>query len=659
MKIKSTILTILGGLTATLGAFGAGTLTPINSAQKPIEIRSHDVEIIINNGFAKVQVSQIFYNPNPTDLEAVYAFPVPEDASLSEMSFASGETTLNGEVIAKEQADQIYEDEKSKGNQTGQGTQNNFQNFEFRVYPVQAQSEAHLKFVYYQPIELTANIGRLLYPLQEGGTDEAAIAFWTANTKVTNSFSARVELRSEYPIKDLRVPGFNGEFTQLDENRYQWLYQSLQGGDLDQDLVVYYRLEENTPGRVDLLTYRDPASDHGTFMLVITPGIDLKPLNAGADYLFVLDKSGSMGGKIATLADGVSRALDKLSDLDRFRIIVFDNRAFEITSSWVPATEANVKAWIERIRNVPASGGTNIYDGLSLALRRLDQDRVTNLLLVTDGVTNVGNLEPKHFDRLLRSHDLRFFGYLLGNSANWPLMRTLTEATDGKYRSVSTADDIFGVILEARDQITTEALLDVDLSIKGVKISDVSRNAWRKLYRGQQLVLIGHYRGHGDAKLDLGVRTSQGTQNYRTTVHFPQGDTTYPELERIWANARIQQIERQRDLGVMPEEEAKQGIQDLGIKYQIVTDETSILLLDDARFDQYQIERRNRDRTAIEHQAQNQRATQPVQPTRADREEPMFNFPAPHAGGGSFEGPVAILLGIFGWRLFAKKRKTS
>lgn len=47
----------------------------------------------------------------------------------------------------------------------------------------------------------------------------------------------------------------------------------------------------------------------GTFMLVVTPGEDLQPIREGRDWIFILDVSGSMAGKYATLADGVRRAL--------------------------------------------------------------------------------------------------------------------------------------------------------------------------------------------------------------------------------------------------------------------------------------------------------------------------------------------------------------
>lgn len=658
MNAKSLLLSAVAGLVLSASAFSAGTLTAVNAPEQPIEIRSHEIDVVINNGFARTRVTQTFYNPNPQDLEAIYAFPVPEGASLAEMRFASGESTLEGEVVSREDADRIYQTEKEAGNETGKADRESFQRFEFRVHPVRGLAEARLEFVYYQPIQLEANIGRFLYPLAEGGTDEAATAFWTNNSTVTGTFAARVEIRSEYPVTDVRVPGFQGSFQQLDSNRYEWSWHTDQGGTLDEDLLLYYRLADNLPGRIDLLTYREPGADEGTFMLILTPGVDLKPLSNGADYVFVLDKSGSMAAKLSTLADGIEKALGKLAPHDRFRIVLFDDGSREMTNGWIPATAENVTTFASRLRAVASGGGTNLYAGIDRGVGALDQDRATNFILVTDGVLNVGIVDPQEFDQLLRQQDLRFFGFLMGNSANWPIMRTLCEATDGAYTAVSTRDDIVGKILAARDRITTEALLDVDLRIRGVRTSEVTRNAWRKLYRGQQLVLIGKFTGTGPATIELDARTSEGLQTYTTTVDFPAEADRYPELERIWATARIDEIERQRDLGMTPESEAADAIRDLGIAYQVVTDETSMLLLNDASFERHGIDRRNRDRMQIEHAAQHARATQPVQPTRADTHQPMFNLPSPTIGGGAFEGPVSILLSLLAWRLYQKRRQS-
>ncbi len=89
------IVTLLGGSRVE----GAGNLTPRGSDHAPIQILNHHVNVTINNGFAQTEVIQTFYNPNGVDLEAIYSFPLPKSASLSEMTIYVGELDIEGVVL--------------------------------------------------------------------------------------------------------------------------------------------------------------------------------------------------------------------------------------------------------------------------------------------------------------------------------------------------------------------------------------------------------------------------------------------------------------------------------------------------------------------------------------------------------------------------------
>lgn len=45
---------------------------------------------------------QTFHNANAKAIDAVYEFPVPPDAALSEMTIESGDHVLHGEVVARD-----------------------------------------------------------------------------------------------------------------------------------------------------------------------------------------------------------------------------------------------------------------------------------------------------------------------------------------------------------------------------------------------------------------------------------------------------------------------------------------------------------------------------------------------------------------------------
>ncbi|MGH7955468.1 MAG: VIT and vWA domain-containing protein, partial [Opitutaceae bacterium] len=531
--LRTALVSLIGGISYVSAA---GTLTPTGATHAPVQIRSHQVNITLNNGFAQTEVLQTFFNPNAQDLEAVYAFPVPKSASLSEVTIVTGEKTLQGEVLPKAEAEKVYEEEKKSGNDAGLASKNSFLTYEFKVARVLATSEVKLRFVYYQPLEIDTGVGRYVYPLEEGGTDDVAKSFWTANTKVEGTLSINVELKSAWPIEDVRVPGFEAAaaIQKIDLGNYK-VTLDRPGAALDRDFVFYYRLADNLPGRVEVIPYRAAKDKPGTFMMVVTPGIDLKPLTRGSDYSYVLDVSGSMNGKLHTLSSGVEQELGHMSPNDRFRVVTFNNSAREVIP-WTVATPQNAQSAIATIKSLGSSGGTNLYDGVNRGLKDLDADRATSVVLVTDGVANQGIVQPAAFHPLLQKVDVRVFGFLMGNSANWPLMRAIADASGGFYAGVSNDDDIVGQIMLAKSKVTHEALHHAAFKFSGpVRVFDTTGDTPQKIYRGQQLVIFGRYDGAGKSTVTLKASLTGEDKTYTTSVDLPEIDTDNPEIERLWA----------------------------------------------------------------------------------------------------------------------------
>jgi Ca-activated chloride channel family protein len=641
-RIISLLALLVIGVVFVNESRAAGTLSLNAAGDLPLEIRDHQVSVTIQNGFARTSVSQVFYNSNPRSVEGLYTFPVPKQGSLSEVTILAGDNEMKGEVVEKDRAEQIYEAETSRGNQAGLTQKDGYRDFEFWVAPIPANSEVKLQFTYYEPLELDHGIGRYLYTLEEGGTEEVIPQFWSRNSSVQNSLSIEVEFKSAWPVADIRTPGFNTTQWESEQSRFTRFESA--GGDLNKDFVLYYRLQDNLPGRIEVVLFKASTELPGTFMMVVTPGVDLKPLDQGSDYIFVLDVSGSMSGKLGTLVAGVKQTIKTFRPQDRFRIVVFNDESRELTKTWLPATPEQVDHAVELLDRAQSGGGTNLYSGLKRGLDSLDSDRVTSMILVTDGVTNKGIVDAKDFDALMSQSDIRFFGFLLGNQSNWPLMETVCNATGGHYKAVSNSDDIIGQILLAKSKVLHESIHDFDLKIRGVDAFDVSPTQIKKVFRGQQLVFFGRYADGGEADLEISARISGQDKLYTTRFQFPELDTDNPELERLWALNRIQFLEQQKRLGLTDASESESAISDLSLQYQLVTDYTSMLVLSDEQFEQYGIDRRNLARTDIEQIAQMQRAQQPTINYRVDNNKPAFseNAPAPTYNGGVGGGAGSI-----------------
>ena len=661
-QIKQTKLAILVaiGFFMTANTMAAGLLKPVNGGNA-VSMKSHTVNVLINNGYARTEVDQVFFNTSDQDLEAIYTFPVPKEASLSELSMWINGQEVIGEVVEKQQAKQIYEEQKAAGNDTALAEKDDYRAFNVNVYPVRAGAETRIRLVYYQPVRIDLNIGRYVYPLEEGNVDEERLSFWSVDNQVHESFAFNLKLISAFPVKEVRMPQHQDRAiisrSNNDENSgievIEAAFEDREGtGNLGQDVVFYYRLDDQAPARVEIIPFKEKNSDQGTFMAIVTPGADLQRITSGVDWTFVLDVSGSMdGNKIMSLAKGVERALGKMNANDRYRIVIFNDRARLITNGFVPATEGGVQNGIDKVMNLKAGGGTNLFEGISTGLYGLEQDRISSIILVTDGVANVGPSQHRDFINLLKRQDVRIFTFVIGNGANQPLLDRIAKDSGGFAMNLSPADDIAGRLVQAKAKVIHECIYGARLDIKGAGVTDVTPPEVGNLYMGQQLIVFGHYDKPGTVEMVFSGKLAGERKTWTCKAVLPDEDTDNPEIERLWALACTDVImEDIRENGET--DDLKHRIVDLGTTYSLVTDYTSMVILDDETSEKYGIRRNNRDRVERERMAAQSR---PAKSYRADQHDNgMFQGKRSHGVGSGPVGPAFVLLSML---MAAARRK--
>lgn len=690
MKTRSyiSLIAVVLALFGAGSANAAGLLIPQGQSSS-LNIRDHAVNVVVEDGYVVTEVDQVFINAGGSDVEAVYSFPVPSHAAVAEFTYWIDGQPVTGEVLKKEEARDLYEQEKSQGRETALAEKDEYRTFDISVYPVRANSDVRIRLVYVQSATTDTGIGRYVYPLEEGGVDEERKAFWEVRDTVTGAFSFNFELKSSYPVDAVRLPEQPGAIlNRIDtghwtvdlrstgsspvNEEFETQVAALEAGEtpapastssgianLDTDIVVYWRHAPNLPGSVDLVTHKPNASGRGTFMLTFTPGDDLPVIENGRDWVFVLDTSGSMQGKFATLADGVQQALGKLNPQDRFRIFTFSDSARELTSGFVNADTQNVNQYAQKVGNLRSGGGTNLYAGLQSGLNGLDSDRTSGIALVTDGVANVGVTQKKEFLKMMEKHDVRLFTFIMGNSANRPLLEAMTEVSNGFAMETSNSDDISGQLMLATARIRHAALHDVELAINGVKVADLTPEHIGSLYHGEQLNVLGHYWGSDEARVELTGKVAGQDVEYRTRFMMPAHSDLNPELERIWAYATIENLQSKMDY-FGADQDTEDAITDLAVEYGLVTDFTSMIVVRDEVFAAQGIKRTNRDRVAAEVVARQARAAQSPQPGRVDQNQPMYSKPRPSTGGGGSGGGafgLPMLLGLFGLAWFRRRKE--
>ena len=145
---------VLAGLLIAEGGFGG-----------VLEITEHRVNVTINNGIAVTEVNQVFHNTENRQVEALYTFPVPANASVANFSMWIDGTEMIGEVLEKKRAREIYDSYKRKRRDPGLLEQVNYKRFEMRIFPINAGADQKVQLTYYQELSIDHDRLAYVYPL--------------------------------------------------------------------------------------------------------------------------------------------------------------------------------------------------------------------------------------------------------------------------------------------------------------------------------------------------------------------------------------------------------------------------------------------------------------------------------------------------------------
>ncbi|MGH6814717.1 MAG: vWA domain-containing protein [Hyphomicrobiaceae bacterium] len=186
----------------------------------------------------------------------------------------------------------------------------------------------------------------------------------------------------------------------------------------------------------------------------------------------VIDRSGSMAGdKIVKAREAAMMAIDRLSPRDIASVVIFDDRIDVL----VPATRVTDHGMFkDRIaRGVTARGSTAIYSAVEEGARELRKfkasDRVNRVILMSDGLANVGPSRPVDFAELgrrLGSEGIAVTTIGLGRDYNEDLMARLAGASDGNHAYARTGSDLVEFFNREFDDVLSVSAQDIEIIIE-------------------------------------------------------------------------------------------------------------------------------------------------------------------------------------------------
>lgn len=194
---------------------------------------------------------------------------------------------------------------------------------------------------------------------------------------------------------------------------------------------------------------------------------DRAPLNIA----LVIDRSGSMSGrKIIEARKAAMMAVGRLGPRDIISIVSYDDRV-EVQ---VPATRASAKHHIKRkIRSLKPRGSTAIHAGLLAGADEVRKfasgDYVNRIILLSDGLANVGPKRPSEFEALgreLGSEGIIVSTIGLGLRYNEDLMAKLARAADGNHAFVQEPSDLVSFFNKEFDDAQNIVAQNIEIIIE-------------------------------------------------------------------------------------------------------------------------------------------------------------------------------------------------
>lgn len=556
-----------------------------------------EVKAEVLAGHARAVVRQRYRNDEPRAIEAVYTFPLPSRAVVTGFVMEIGGRRLEGEVHEREEAFARYDDAIAKGHGAALVEQERPNVFTANVGNLLPGEETILELEYVEP--LTADEGAVRFsvptvvaprymPGAPGG-ERTGHGSADPTSRVPDAdrisppigdvgYGLAIEVSFDLGVPvDVESPSHS--IVKVREGDRTVVRFTQREVPLDRDVVVTAfptRAASAVAPIASVVAHRD--GGEGVFALTLVPDLGgSEAKRAGrTDVVFLLDRSGSMGGASMDEARTALRlCLRQLREGDRFAILAFDDRIEAFAPETVPFTQATLQRADAWLSSVDARGGTELCEPL-LEAARLVPDGV--VVVLTDGqVGNEDEILARFIDRRGAGRS-RVYSFGIGTNVSDALLFALADRTGGAVEAIHPGERIDDKVVAQFARATAPRVTDVRVSFRGVDVGELAPAEPKTLVDGEPFALFGTYEAAGPGAVE--IRGKRDGESFYVEVPFD-----LPEHEeravvaKLWAQARIRDLERTIVTGRRADA-MKQRIVDLAKTHKVSSKYTSFLVVE-------------------------------------------------------------------------------
>ena len=534
-----------------------------------------------------MRIEQRFKNPEPTNIEVVYTFPLPWHAVLLGLEVELNGETLTGQVKAKVQARSDYEEALSDGNTAILVSVNADQTYTLELGNLLEGEACVVRLHYVQTLQPEQGSLRLTLPttiaprygdaIRDAGYEPHAVPEASATVAYPFEISLTihgelVQTKIESPthkvaIRSIQAVGAKETFiTEVSLAAQAWL---------DRDFVLVF--DQLPHASLGLAAWDRFDEELGVVIASFTPKLPARETLPVAMKILV-DCSGSMNGdSIQAARSALQRILEGLRETDRFSLSRFgDTVEHRSKAMWkgTPAALAASRRWAQKLE--ANLGGTEMNQALLSTLALPGAER-NDVLLITDGEIQA----IKSVVDTARESRHRFFVVGIGASAAEGLLRRLAQETGGSCEFVSPGERVEPAIVRLYHRMRSPAVTSIRIEWpQGCRIHAAS-DLPECVFDGDDVTVFARLQAQAAELLTQSVRLLGRVAGVEGDICLAelQADFIADEantLARLAASQRYLQLKRgAENVPAM----LKKQLPELAEKYQLVTDDTSLILV--------------------------------------------------------------------------------
>ncbi|WP_020589059.1 vWA domain-containing protein [Desulfobacter curvatus] len=280
-----------------------------------------------------------------------------------------------------------------------------------------------------------------------------------------------------------------------------------------------------------------PADDPQNVILKITLDAPTVPENTArprVNIALVMDRSGSMGGtKIQMAKAAAVEALSRLGKDDVFSLVTYDT---EVTTLVLAQKVRETGSIIHAIKGIEAGGNTALFGGVSQGAaeirKNVEDDYVHRVVLLSDGLANVGPSNPSDLGRLgagLFKENISVTTVGVGTDYNEDLMAQLAQKSDGNTYFAESGRDLPRIFAAELGNVLNVVAKQVVVTITlpaGIEPVEIIGREGR--IRGNRIELSMNQLYGGQEKFAL-VEVHMKGQKDGSSVQIAKADVSYQD----------------------------------------------------------------------------------------------------------------------------------